>query len=393
MKKTYILAAVALLLVIACVVTVLVVDGKNYEELSGWQRWLYMSVNREEIQNTKFVGEVSTEIWDPESEYRTEDHVLLLKDSDKDFVVMNIADLHMAEYSYTYLNSVLANRSLYYIKMMAEELQPDLITFSGDNFCEDGESNIYMVHRLTEYMDDLGIPWAPIFDEHDKLGNCDLNYICDVMMRSKYCVLRKGDPNLGVGNYMINIGQEANGRTEIIHSLFMMHSDHGNLQQNQIDWYRWAAAGVSSANGKAVTSSVILHVPYAQYQYAFDEAWDAENGCWKEGYEAFGVKGEDMCGERDENGVAIDNGFFAALKEMGTTNTICGHDHVNSYSILYEGVRLTYSLRMGLGGYWDDTFETDNCGATLLTIDADGNGIVSHYYFYSELYPDGVRAD
>ena len=63
MKKLYILIAAALLLVIAVTATVLIVDQKNYEELSGWQRWLYMSINRTEIQSTKYVGLVSDETW------------------------------------------------------------------------------------------------------------------------------------------------------------------------------------------------------------------------------------------------------------------------------------------------------------------------------------------
>lgn len=383
MKKLYILIAAALLLVIAVIATVLIVDQKNYEELSGWQRWLYMSINRTEIQSTKYVGLVSDETWSAADEYRLDDHALLMKAPDKDFVVMNVADLHMSEYSYTYLNSVHANRSLYYIKMMAEELQPDLITFSGDNFCEDGESNIYAVHRLTDFMDSLGILWAPVFDYHDEMGNCDLNYICDIMMHSEYCLLRKGDPALGVGNYIINIGQEENGNTNIIHSIFMMHSDHGNLRQNNIDWYKWAAEGVNAVNGSPVTSSVILHVPFAQYAYALEAAWDDENKCWRAGFDAFGVSGEGFDGELDENGEPLDNGFFAVIKEVGTTtNTICGHCHTNSNSIVYDGVRLTYSLRLGRNGYWDDTYETDTFGVTTLTIDSDGGGTIEHHYIH-----------
>lgn len=387
MKKKWIILILVLVLAAACAAAVFVVDGKNYEELSGWQRWVYMSVNREEIQNTKYVGQVSTEVWDPESPYRLEDHALLLKDPQKDFVIMNVADMHLSEYSYTYLNSVHAQRCFYYIKMMAQQLQPDLITFSGDNFCEDGGSNIYMVHRLTEFMDSLGIPWAPVFDYHDEMGNCDLNYICDVMAQSRYCLVRKGDPALGVGNYVINIGQQTGEGTRILHSLFMMHSDHGNLRQNNIDWYKWAAEGVNQVNGSPVTSSVILHVPFAQYAYALEAAWDEENSCWREGFQAFGVSGEGFDGERDENGAPLDNGFFAAIREVGTTtNAICGHCHTNSNSVVYEGVRLTYSLRLGRNGYWDDSYETDTFGVTTLTVGSDGSGTVEHHY----VHPDGV---
>ena len=381
MKKTMSKSKIALLALAAAAViyavVVVVVCMGDFEKMPLWQKSIYMSYKGEELRNTEFVGEASTDTWSPEDEYKLEDTTILMKDPDEDFVIMNIADLHHAEYDYTYLNNVRANRDFYYIKMKVEELQPDLITLSGDIFCEDGGSNVYSVYRLTEYLDSLGIPWAPVFDYHDWMGNCDLNYIADVMMQSEYCLLKKGDPDLGIANYVINICEERNGEKEVVHSLLMMDTHHGNVYDQQIDWYKWATAGVAEEAGKTVNSSVIMHVPVAQYVYAYDEAWDAENNCWKEGYEAFGSKGEGVSCEKDENGNPIDNGFFAAMKEMGTTNVLCGHEHINSYSILYEGVRLTYCLKMGRGGYFDDAYFM---GVTTLTIDGEGNGTVEHSY-------------
>ena len=387
MKIAY--SILALFLAVFLVASLIVGQG-DYEKMSGWQRWLYAITNAGEIQNTRYVGKPSTDTWTEDDEYRLEDHAVIYKNPDKDFVVMNLTDFHISEYDYTYLNAVKANRSFLYIKEMVEEVQPDLITISGDIFCEDGGSNIYSVHRLTEFFDSLGIYWAPIFDWHDEQGNCDLNYLADIMMGSEYCLFRKGDPDLGIGNYIINVVEGS----EIVHSIMMMHTHHGNFYDSQIQWYKWAANGINALAGKDVTSSVILHVPFAQYDYAYNEAWDGENNCWKEGYGAFGLKGEDVCCERDEKGQPVDNGFFAAMQEVGTTtNTICGHEHINFYSIEYQGIRLTYSLSIGLSCYGDNTNVTDSTGATLLTIDSDGVGTVRHHFYYSELYPDGIRAE
>ena len=382
MNKSQIALLAAAVVAVVCVITVFAVCAGNFEEMNGWQRKIYMVFKGEELRNTEFVGEKSTDTWSPEDEYRLEDTNILMKDPDKDFVVMNVTDLHHAEYDYTYLNNVRANRDFYYIKLKAEELKPDLITISGDIFSEDGGSNVYSVYRLTEFFDSLGIPWAPIFDYHDWMGNCDLNYIADVMMKSECCLLKKGDPDLGIANYIINVCEEHDGKNEVVHSILMMDSHHGNFYDNQIDWYRWAMDGVTAVSGHAVNSTVITHVPIAQYVYAYEEAWDAENNCWRDGYEAFGVRGEDPCGEEDENGNPVDNGFFAAMQEKGTTNFLCGHEHINSDSILYQGIRLTYSLRIGYGGYWDSNFEM---GVTTITIDSTGKGTVEHSYLNPSL--------
>lgn len=385
MKKIY--GFLALCLAIFCLTAFLVGRG-NYEEMKGWQRWLYAALHAEEIKNTNFVGQPSGDTWNEADAYRLEDHAVLQKDPNRDFVVMNLTDFHISEYDYTYLNNVMANRSFFYIKEMVEQVRPDLITISGDIFCEDGGSNIYAAHRLTEFFDSLGIYWAPIFDWHDEQGNCDMNYLADIMMESAFCLFKKGDPALGIGNYIINVAEGE----KIIHSIFLMHTNHGNLNDTQIAWYQWGVEGVGTLAGETVTSSVILHVPFAQYDYAYKEAWDSEKGVWKEGIDAFGLKGEDVCCERDENGQPIDNGFFDAMLVLGsTTNTICGHEHVNFYSIPYQGIRLTYSLGIGLSCYGDNSNLTDSTGATLLTIGSDGTGTVRHHFYYSDLYPDGVR--
>ena len=370
MKKRIILIATAAVLLICFAVTAFVVDQGDYEQMSGWQRKLYAIMNREEIIATEYVGKVSDETWSADDAYSLENTAVLQIGPGEDFVVMNITDLHMTDYSgYEELTSLRDIRALSFIGMMARDIQPDLITVSGDIFAEDTGSVIYAVHRLSEYLDSLGIPWAPIFDNHDNAANCDDNYIADIMMQYDHCLLKKGDPSMGVGNYIINICEG----DEVVHSILMMDSHGGNVWKNQMQWYQWAIEGVDGA-----TSTVITHVPLAQYVYAYNEAWDSENDCWKDGYEAFGAKREDECCALDENGVPVDNGFFDLLKSLGsTTNVICGHDHVNNYSILYEDIRLTYSNRIGIGS-------GESTGSTVLTVHNDGSTEVAHYYMYTD---------
>lgn len=339
--------------------------------MTSWD-YVFAIIDRNVILNTKYVGTVSDYVWHETDEYRLEDHAVLQKDSDKDFVIMNVTDLHMSDYT---VDAVTSIRNLYNIRQMAKKLQPDLITISGDLFWLG--STVYSARRLTEFMDSLGIPWAPIFGNHDEgedaEGNADTAYLSDIMMESELCLIQKGDAAMGVGNYIVNVCEGE----KIVHSIILFDSHKGNLWENQVAWYQWAVDGVQMLANQRVTSTVILHVPIAQYAYAYEEAWDGEG--WKSGYNAFGFVREKVCCETDENGIPVDNGFFAAIQELGsTTNVICGHDHANSCSIEYEGVRLTYSLRLGYGAY----FNFDQQGVTTLTIDSEGKGTVQHHYLY-----------
>ena len=357
MKKKYsILMALFVVLVLAVTAFGLGISRGDFETMTGWRQVAYAVFNRTKLENTDFVGNVSTDTWSENDDYCLDNTVVLTKEAGKDFVVLNLTDIHMADFDYYGSYNV---RLFAHIRALVEENQPDMITITGDLFSSD--SCVLSVHQLTELMDALSIPWAPIFGNHDDGGNCDKNYLADVMMQSKYCLLQKGDPAMGVGNYIINICED----NAIVHSLLMMDSHGDGLHENQIAWYRWAALGVNAP------SSVLLHIPLAEYELAYEAAWDG-NG-WKDGFDAFGGIKESICTEGGSPG------FFAAVQDVGLTkNVLCGHDHTNDFSIVYQGVRLSYGIRLGIYG----SHHPDNQGATLLTIDADGDVTVKHVSRY-----------
>ena len=109
------------------------------------------------------------------------------------------------------------------------------------------------------------------------------------------------------------------------------------------------------------------------YSYSWEAAWDKENECFYPEYAAtaFGKNSEAVCS------APVNNGFFDLCKELGSTkNMIVGHDHVNSSSIVYEGIRLTYGLKLGEGCY----FEEGMTGGTTLSIHSDGSVTTKHCY-------------
>jgi hypothetical protein len=69
------------------------------------------------------------------------------------------------------------------------------------------------------------------------------------------------------------------------------------------------------------------------------------------------------------------NGFFDLVSELGSTDLIiAGHEHINNFCIDYEGVKLVYGLKTGIGSY----HEKDMLGGTLLTFGRDGQVQVEH---------------
>ena len=65
--------------------------------------------------------------------------------------------------------------------------------------------------------------------------------------------------------------------------------------------------------------------------------------------------------------------FWNKIKELSSTVWIfAGHDHVNSSSLVYEGIRLTYGVKTGTYDYHSTQ------GGTLISISSEGGFTVKH---------------
>jgi hypothetical protein len=345
----------------------------DYQQKTNLQKALDALKNKDAIIAEYHTGEPSTDVWSPEDTFSMEDCTTLYKEPGKDFVILNLADIHFEDYGYRALYSLDGEMI---IKRVVADADPDLIVLSGDIVCGDGSSTLFSIERITDLMESFGVPWAPVFGNHDDEANCDLNFLADVMMSGPHCLMKKGDPAMGVGNYIVNIAEKnGDGTDRIVESLFFMDSHHSQPNGRQTEWLRWAADGINHATGNGAEISLFMHIPIPEYQTAYDEAWDADAKKWRDGYGACGELHETICCDRDAEGNPKDIGFFDAVKETGTTKYIfCSHDHMNDFSINYQGVRLTYCMKLGRGSGYQFGFN----GATAIRIGGKGVSRITH---------------
>ena len=313
-----------------------------------------------------FRGEDSFfESWSPEHTYTTDYAVEMKKDPNRDFVILNLTDIQLekweAQDEYGRLVESTVNR-------LVEQVKPDLITLTGDN----GYSTSGYLH-LVKLIDGFGIPWAPIMGNHD--GSCCVSeFWCAYKFHeAKNCVFRFGPKGMGYGNYVINVTE--NGR--LIHTMVLLDT-HGSSDEpeyfydEQLAWFSWVLEGTAAQTGKAVESSAFFHIPLPEFKTAYEQAYDSEKNCFKEEYAStsFGVN-------RESVSIGAEScPMFALCQQLGTKNIICGHDHSNCSSIVYQGVRLTYALHTGPGGYYEEGMN----GGTVLTVRSDGSMTVQHRF-------------
>ncbi len=330
-------------------------------------RFLHAFSHQKEIKNTRFTGTVSDEIFDPDHPVQT---AVLKKEKDKDFIILNITDPHFSDYDIRTLLAIPAART---IRRLVQQVKPDLITVTGDMVC--GASTRLSVDRFTTLMDSFRIPWAPMFGNHDAESNCDRNFLAEHLQQSSYCLLKKGDPAMGEGNYVVNITEE----NRLVESLIFTDTQTDHDIEKQKQWIARAAQDAKALSNGQAEVSVFGHIPLAQYQYAYDDAWDEKNKKWRDGSGASGRAFEHICCHRNPDGSPKELGFFEGIKAAGNIPFVfCGHEHMNNFSVVYDGVRLTYTLKVGKGSGFQPGFN----GGTVITVGSNGIRGAEHRYIH-----------
>lgn len=326
--------------------------------------------------------------WSAEDEFTSDSYIELEKAVGEDFVVLNLADVQVDD---SEIYDTLGEESMALIATLIEDKDPDLITLSGDNAWG---TMAYL--ELIELVDSYDIPWAAVMGNHDGQGCISEFWAAYHLAEAENSLFEFGPKGMGYGNYLINITENGN----IVHSIYMMDT-HNNrdyeingeivngydhLWEDQMDWYEWCVKGTNALAGKTVESTVIMHIPVYEYfdaWYAVSSDVDDANGVLGTIDPAYADIAQ---GRRGEYGghPPVNNGFFTLCKKLGSTkNMIVGHDHDDDYSILYEGIRLTYSVKVGRGCYYTE----DMMGGTTLTINSDGEGTITQHYYAEN---DGV---
>lgn len=300
--------------------------------------------------------------------------VTLKKTSDKDFKILQLTDIQI------YALNKTAKNTFAVIKKLVDENQPDLIVLTGDNV--EG-SFAYMVNAgLTKFIDSLGVPWAPVFGNHDAEHNTvDKQYLGEQFRNSKNCLFRFGPSNIkGVGNYVVNIQED----DKIVYSLHMLDSNmyernidnsspYDYIGYDQIAYFKWYSERLNGMYSDEIPSMSFFHIAPVELlnEYKRLKELNPTSDVIKVPNElGFGEFREAPCPS------ALNSGYVDMAKSIGMTHMFIGHDHINNASIKLNDIIMTYGLKTGYGSY----FDKDLSGGTLISIDSDRNVKIEHKY-------------
>ena len=307
----------------------------------------------------------------------------LKKEKHRDFVVLNIGDPQI-DYELWGKNKL---SSFETVKITLGEIipkvKPDMITMTGD-FADEYGRDLY--ETIISYIDSFGVPWAPIMGNHDHEDGADPVVIAEMLAGTKNCIFEFGDVSLGGGHYTVVVEEDGSPVTAFImmnsHHRKYVHDENGNEVRVNVPYsdaqYRWYEDEVDVLRKMGCEDSIlVVHFPLYEYKLAWEAARRPREDAsyaekmWREGYEdSFGTNLEPV-----EPLVEPSPLFEIARGLEHTKNVLCAHDHGNASSIVYKGIRLSYALKTGSGGY----FGGQN-GATVITVDENGVKNIRYEY-------------
>lgn len=255
-----------------------------------------------------------------------------------------------------------------YLRETIEATCPDLIILTGDLIYGSFDDNGTVWLDFIEFMESFEIPWAPVFGNHDNESVKGVDWQCEQLENTENCLFNRGEVS-GNGNYSVGIVQD----NELLRVFYMLDT-HGcldsiGLKDDQVAWYTAQATALKAVSPQT-NISFALHVqPYvftdAYKKYGFKGVNTEQNPIfvdyltYKDSSD-FGFLGQDLKTPWD-----IDYKIWKGMKALGADSIFVGHEHGNSASVVWEGVRFQY-------GQKSSTYDRTNY------VTADGTVITSY---------------
>jgi 3',5'-cyclic AMP phosphodiesterase CpdA len=221
-------------------------------------------------------------------------------------------------------------RSFDEIAQMVKLHQPDFVVHTGDFINNDQGPKVSF--EAIDVFDSLGVPWTHAVGNHD-IGYRQVDEFRKLMKQAHVGEFHHEKEQ----GYAFRFDVLAPGQSQPGYSIFCFDSGfrdpNRRVSREQLDWFTRQAAQDAEAGVKAPAVAMI-HIPVIE----FDKVRDAKKHK--------GIYGERVCFDNDTGDT------FAALHAPGRMKAVfSGHDHMNDYCGVWEGIELVYGRVSGWSAY------------------------------------------
>ena len=266
------------------------------------------------------------------------------------------------------------------MRKLVERVKPDLIVITGDIVYGQFDDTGRVLAEMIGVMDSFGIPWAPVYGNHDNESMIGVSEQCRRYSEGKYCLFRRGNVT-GNCNYTLGLFQG-----ETLCRIFYMADSNGcgatdqpsvrrklGFGEDQIAWMHGVAEAAKAAQGRAVPGFFFCHIPTEDVVDAYLAAgYHTEEDIGELGNFEIGVTtparhpgDSGMKNERLPRRCCCQP-LREEFRKACVDGEFVGHCHKINTSVLYDGIRYTFGVKTGTYDYHE------RLGGTVITLTPDG---------------------
>ncbi len=300
--------------------------------------------------------------------------------ADGKFRILLFGDLHEKDDITSPEGKARFNDMQLLMKTAVAELKPDLAVFMGDVMpdCTDLDA---VLARIVRPLDEAGIPFAAVLGNHEHDRGFEPSTNAFLSHPNSLC--RNCTPHIKDSlNYNLTIKASDSDKTAF--NLWFIDSNnlcddrsistYDWVHKDQIEWYENKAQQLKEQNGGSAVPAVLFqHIPVTEEYKALREAkiWElypSVKGHAKRKSKRFvgnenvvaGYVGEDPCAPQ------VNDGQFESWKKTGDViGAFFGHDHMNDFTCVVDGITMGQCKTAGFRCY------TDGCRSCVRTVDLD----------------------
>ncbi|MBE0700619.1 MAG: metallophosphoesterase [Acholeplasmataceae bacterium] len=259
--------------------------------------------------------------------YSDDDPIILNMGNDV-IKILQITDLHL-----TFGFDANDRKTFSLIEKLVKSDDFDLVVISGDMTLSITAPNLFSM--LVKHMESLETPWTFVFGNHESDFHGYHRFI-DQLSNTEYLQFKVG-PELvdgGYGNFIIQFEKDG----QPFYRIYLLDSKaersdyteeegiYDYLSEAQVTWYE------QHVSLDVDDSIVFMHIPLRQFIDPIDY---------------IGIFDEDQVYAQ-----GVDTGFFDVMVTYGKTKGVfVGHDHLNDFYVIKEGIYLAYGRISGYNAY------------------------------------------
>lgn len=297
----------------------------------------------------------------------------------RDFRILQLTDLHLG---FGFASRGKDKLALDAMRKTIEKAKPDMLVLTGDLifpfFPKSGTlNNGRQARKLMAFLDGFEIPYTLVFGNHDcEMGStCDKEELARLYKKGKYCIFTEGRKKLtGVGNFLIELVDNSG---KVLLPMVMldsnMYGEGGNfftgfdcIHDDQVDWCMERLNALKQVYPD-ISAMAFFHMPLREFKEAYEKMKLGDRSV---------IYRHGSIGEKNDHfGISKFEGtFFDRAVENGVIKWMfCGHDHMNTLSLIYKGIQMTYGMSIDYLGYNGMKKNYTQRGGTLITRKADGS--------------------